>query len=59
MNFENMPNSKRANGYFLPLASMLIVAIALLVYFWRKGWIFRSESMKQIEKNKLACNKIR
>ena len=40
MNFENMPELKTRYGYFLTLASMLIVAIALLVYFWRKGWIF-------------------
>ncbi|MGI8638437.1 MAG: magnesium/cobalt transporter CorA [Pyrinomonadaceae bacterium] len=40
MNFENMPELKTRNGYFLTLASMAIVAIGLLVYFWRKGWIF-------------------
>lgn len=44
MNFENMPELKTRNGYFFTLALMLIVAIVLLVYFWRKGWIFRGES---------------
>jgi magnesium transporter len=39
MNFENMPELKTQNGYFLILAIMFIVALALLFYFWRKGWI--------------------
>jgi magnesium transporter len=44
MNFENMPELKTRNGYFLTLASMAFVAITLLIYFWRKGWIFRREN---------------
>ena len=41
MNFENMPELKSRNGYYLTLAVMLLIAIGLLVYFWRKGWIFQ------------------
>ena len=41
MNFENMPELKTRYGYFLTLGLMVLVAIALLFYFWRKGWIFQ------------------
>lgn len=40
MNFENMPELKTPNGYFMTLIFMLVVAAGLLIYFWRKGWIF-------------------
>ncbi len=43
MNFENMPELKTRNGYFLTIASMILVAIGLLAYFWRKGWIFEND----------------
>jgi magnesium transporter len=46
MNFENMPELKTRYGYFFTLASMLIVAIGLLVYFWRKGWILEDDDEK-------------
>lgn len=41
MNFENMPELKTKNGYFFTLGLMLFVAIGLLIYFWRKGWLFK------------------
>jgi len=40
MNFENMPELHSPNGYFLTLGFMLLIALTLLFYFWRKGWIF-------------------
>ncbi|MEO8647566.1 MAG: magnesium/cobalt transporter CorA [Acidobacteriota bacterium] len=40
MNFENMPELKTRNGYFMTLTVMAVVTIVLLIYFWRKGWIF-------------------
>lgn len=40
MNFENMPELKTVNGYYLTLGFMVLVAATLLFYFWRKGWIF-------------------
>jgi len=49
MNFENMPELKTQNGYFFTLGLMVIVAITLLLYFWRKGWILQSED-KENEK---------
>ena len=43
MNFENMPELHSQNGYYLTMAVMVILAVVLLVYFWRKGWIFQPE----------------
>jgi magnesium transporter len=43
MNFENMPELHSANGYFVTLAIMVGLALALLAYFWRLGWIFQPE----------------
>lgn len=43
MNFDYMPELKTQNGYFFTLGLMLIVALGLLIYFWRKGWIFQGK----------------
>ena len=43
MNFENMPELKTRNGYFMTLGLMALVTIALLFYFWRKGWLFEEK----------------
>jgi magnesium transporter len=40
MNFENMPGLKTPYGYFFTLLLMFLVAAGLLLYFWRKEWIF-------------------
>ncbi len=50
MNFENMPELKTANGYYLTLGFMVLIAVALLFYFWRKGWIFEGKD-KPVEIN--------
>jgi magnesium transporter len=50
MNFENMPELKTRNGYFFTLGFMLLVTIALLVYFWRKGWIFEKDDDEKSER---------
>jgi magnesium transporter len=42
MNFENMPELKTRYGYLLTLGVMLLVALGLLYYFWRRGWIFEN-----------------
>jgi magnesium transporter len=42
MNFENMPELKTTYGYFIVLGLMALVALLLLFYFWRKGWILQS-----------------
>jgi magnesium transporter len=43
MNFENMPELKSEHGYFLTLGVMALVTLVLLIYFWRRGWIFQKE----------------
>jgi len=43
MNFENMPELHTRNGYYFALALMFVIAVGLLYYFWRKGWILDDE----------------
>lgn len=43
MNFENMPELKTEHGYFLTIGTMALLTIILLIYFWRRGWIFQKE----------------
>jgi len=45
MNFDNMPELHSENGYFITLMFMLFVATILLIYFWRKGWIFQRDEI--------------
>ncbi len=42
MNFEYMPELKSPVGYFSVLGFMLVLAIGMLIFFWRRGWIGRS-----------------
>jgi len=46
MNFENMPELKSQNGYYATLGLMVIITLGLLVYFWRRGWIFQREPVE-------------
>jgi magnesium transporter len=48
MNFENMPELHSPNGYWLTLASMALITVGLLLYFWRKGWIFQRDDDLEI-----------
>ena len=43
MNFENMPELKYQNGYFIIMACMLILGISLLAYFIKRGWLNRED----------------
>lgn len=43
MNFDNMPELHSPHGYFLTIAVMAILAVGLLIYFWKLGWIFDNE----------------
>ncbi|HLA94702.1 MAG TPA: magnesium/cobalt transporter CorA [Pyrinomonadaceae bacterium] len=52
MNFDNMPELRSTHGYFITLAVMVIVAILLLVYFWRRGWIFQGSDPENINKDR-------
>lgn len=44
MNFENMPELGTRYGYFTVLGGMAFLSAVLLVYFWRRGWIFQREA---------------
>jgi len=50
MNFENMPELKSEHGYWITLAAMAMITLVLLIYFWRRGWIFQKEAEIVIEK---------
>ena len=52
MNFENMPELKTGYGYFATLGVMALVAIILLFYFWRRGWIFQRDSIEDLSDKK-------
>ena len=43
MNFENMPELHSPNGYYATLGFMAVLAALLLIYFWRRGWIFQGQ----------------
>jgi Ca2+/Na+ antiporter len=45
MNFDYMPELRSPHGYFITLAVMLLITVILLIYFWRRGWIFQKEDM--------------
>lgn len=50
MNFENMPELHTPHGYFVTLTIMFAVAVVLLIYFWRRGWIFQREDVPELHK---------
>jgi len=39
MNFENMPELRSSNGYFIVVGVMAIVALTAVLYFKRKKWL--------------------
>jgi magnesium transporter len=38
MNFENIPELKSENGYFILLGTMVIISVISIWYFKRKKW---------------------
>ena len=49
MNFDNMPELHSRYGYFAVWAIMIVVAVAMLLFFWRRGWIGSGSSEKTPE----------
>lgn len=41
MNFENMPELKYKYGYYIIVAIMFVIALSLLGYFIKRGWLKR------------------
>jgi len=50
MNFDNMPELRSEHGYWITLAAMALITMVLLLYFWRRGWIFqKDEELPDVE----------
>ena len=45
MNFEHMPELHWLGGYWYALGLMAIIAVAMLIFFRRKGWIGRGADL--------------
>ncbi|MFZ1701220.1 MAG: magnesium/cobalt transporter CorA [Pyrinomonadaceae bacterium] len=56
MNFVDMPGLKTPLGFWLTVALMLLITAGLLVYFWRRGWIFQKEAKILITSPVAASN---
>ncbi|MEP6946634.1 MAG: magnesium/cobalt transporter CorA [Acidobacteriota bacterium] len=53
MNFKNMPELDSQNGYYYTLGLMAVLTIVLLVYFYRRGWIFQNDGSLKFKKTVL------
>ena len=42
MNFDHMPELHSRYGYYATWIIMLTVAVAMLIFFWKRGWIGKS-----------------
>jgi magnesium transporter len=49
MNFENMPELHSRYGYYAVWGIMIAVAVGMLLFFWRRGWIGNVELKKMKE----------
>ena len=47
MNFENMPELRSQFGYFSVLVAMVVLAVSLVWYFRRQGWIGRARRRRR------------
>ncbi len=45
MNFKNMPELEWPRGYYMALGIMGAVALYMVGFFWRKGWIGRRQDL--------------
>jgi magnesium transporter len=49
MNFDNMPELHSRFGYYATLVVMAAVAIGMLIFFWRRGWLGRGSDSETPE----------
>jgi magnesium transporter len=49
MNFDNMPELHSRYGYYGAWRLMIAVAVAMLLFFWKRGWIGGSDKEKTPE----------
>ena len=47
MNFDNLPELHWQYSYFVVLGIMLVVAVGMLLFFWRRGWLGSPEKTKK------------
>jgi magnesium transporter len=43
MNFEHIPGLKTYNGFVITLFGMFVIAVAILVWMYRKGWLKKED----------------
>ena len=43
MNFDQMPELRKENGYFVVLGFMGFIGLALVFYFWKRGWLSKDD----------------
>jgi magnesium transporter len=41
MNFDNMPELHSRYGYFGTIIVMIVIAVGMLILFWKRGWLGR------------------
>lgn len=44
MNFDVLPGKDAQYGYWAMIGIMVLITIVLLIYFWRRGWIFQRDA---------------
>jgi magnesium transporter len=44
MNFKKLPGDDVEYGLWITVAAMVAITIVLLIYFWRRGWIFQGDA---------------
>jgi magnesium transporter len=49
MNFENMPELHSRYGYYTVWVIMIVVAVGMLLLFWKRGWIGKAEPRKRMK----------
>ena len=47
MNFDNMPELHSRFGYFGTLIVMFVVAVGMLIFFWKRGWLGGGSSRRE------------
>lgn len=42
MNFDVIPLTHQKTGFYLTLSAMIIIAVIMLYYFWKRGWFVKN-----------------